>query len=141
MKYYQNRPANPSGSPSPIPNLHWIALVAASTMGGSIVGAAIALVLGKKELSLGLFLGGILSTLNFYSLKRLTEKVLKLEEQKAKAMFWFLTAARWLLFVLACWGLLKISPFCLLGAVAGYLWFLLVLGWVGWRSVASVKPS
>ena len=106
-----------------------------------MAGAATAFVLGKKELSLGLFLGGILSTLNFYGLKRLTEKVLKLEEQKAKAMFWFLTASRWCLFILACWGLLMISPSCLLGAFISYFWFLLVLGWVGWRSASPAKPS
>jgi len=142
MKYYQNRTAVPShAAPAPPANLRWIITVVALTLGGSVGGALTALAFGKKDLALGLFLGGILSTLNFYGLKRLTEKVLRLEEQKARAMFWLLTGSRWVLFALACWGLLKISPFCLLGAMASYLWFLLVLGWVGWRSAFPAKLS
>ncbi len=118
----------------------WILKVALGTLGGGVTVSAVAFVLQRKELALGLLLGGFVSILNLFGLHALTTKVLARGDKK-QTVFWFWNLLRWLFFVALCWILLRISPFCLLGAAGTYLWFLVVLGLVGWRSVSTPKSS
>ncbi len=118
----------------------WIAKVVLATLGGGVAASAAAFSLQRKELALGFLLGSFLTILNLYGLHVLTTKVLSRGDKK-QTVFWFWNLLRWLLFAALCWFLLRISIFCLLGAAGTYLWFLMVLGWVGWRSVSTPKSS
>jgi hypothetical protein len=88
----------------------------------------------KNDWSLGLFLGGILSTLNLFSLRWIAGRILQGGTRRSGGPVWIWNLARWMGLALACWGLVQISAFCLLGALAGYFWFLFVLSWVGKKS-------
>jgi hypothetical protein len=113
--------------------------VSAVILTGGLLLAAVAFFIQKKNLAFGLFLGSLLSILNFYSLHALAGRVLKLGDRGGK-VFWFWTLFRWVIAASVCWALTLISPSCLLGALGGYLWALAVLGWSGWRNAAA-KPS
>ena len=114
--------------------------IAQGTVAGGTLAALISYFLGQKDLALGLFGGAVLSALNLYGLKTTAEKVLK-SANNGKSFFWFWNLARWGLAAAACWFFLQVSPSCLLGAGASYLWFLTVLGWVGWRDAGQKKNS
>ena len=114
-------------------------LMAVILLGGAVV-AVVAFFVRNQELALGLFLGSILSIVNFYVLHALAGKILKAANHGRKT-FWFWTIIRWAVAGFVLWGLVLISPSCLLGALGGYLWALMVLGWSGWRSAASRKPA
>lgn len=107
---------------------------------GGAAAAVVAFFVRKKELALGLFLGSILSIVNFYVLHALAGKILKAASHGRKT-FWLWTIIRWAVAGFVLWGLVLISPSCLLGALGGYLWALAVLGWSGWRSAVSRKSS
>ncbi|GEM_PF-2345840 len=121
-------------------NGHWLKTTAVLVLAGGLMGAAVAFFIQKKGLALGFFLGSLLSILYFSSLHVLTGKILKAGNRGGK-VFWFWTLLRWAAAGLVCWGLVLISPSCLLGALGGYLWALAVLGWQGWRAAASDKAS
>jgi hypothetical protein len=118
----------------------WLKRAAMVILIGGFIVAAVAFFIQKKGPALGLFLGTILSILNFYSLHALSGKILKAGSRGGK-IFWFWTIFRWAIAALICWGLVLISPSCLLGALGGYLWALGVLGWRGWRAASSDKTS
>lgn len=122
------------------PPAGWMGRVVLGTLSGGIAASSAAFFLQKKELALGLLLGGVLSVLNLYGLHVLTTKVLS-TGNKNQTVFWLWNLLRWLVFIALCWFLLRISPYCLLGAAGTYLWFLVVLGWVGWRSASTGKNS
>jgi len=128
-------------SVSPLHPQRLMATVTMVTLTGGMAGAVLSLILGKNDLALGFFLGSILSIVNFYGLKILAERVLRTGDQKGKRSFWFWNIIRWALFAFVFWFLLMISNICLLGAVSSYLWFLAVLGWIGWRSASFQKSS
>ncbi len=117
----------------------WMRMTVVLTLAGGAAAAAASWIAGKNDLALGFFSGAVLSTLNFYSLKILTEKVSSLGDRKGKRRFWFWNIVRWGLFGAACWFFLSVSKLCLLGAGSSYLWFLAALVWVGWRSASSSK--
>jgi len=100
-------------------------------LGCLAVSALVFFIFSKTDLSLGLFLGGILSCLNLFSLRCISGKILYSGTPRGGGPVWLWNLLRWFLVALVCWGLVQISAFCLLGALAGYFWFLLVLGWVG----------
>jgi hypothetical protein len=95
------------------------------------------LLLGAKGLALGFFLGAVLSIANFLGLKRLVERSFPGADRADPRSFWLWNGARWVLFILICWGLLAISRECLLGALLSHLFFLGILGWVG----VKLKPG
>jgi ATP synthase I chain len=108
-------------------------------LGGGMGATAVAFLMGQKELSLGFFCGSFLSVFNFWSLKRLAAKTLQAGTAGRKT-FWLWNLGRWVLFGLACWALIRLSPSCLFGALGTYLWSLLVLGWMGWKKARSKVP-
>jgi hypothetical protein len=115
---------------------HWMTPALFTIFVGGVASGAIVFFLQKKGLALGLLSGSLLSILNFRVLHSLSEKILKAGYQGRK-IFWFWTLLRWVIAALLCWGLVLISPSCLLGALAGYVGALLVLAWAGWRAAAS----
>ncbi len=102
-----------------------------TVLGCTLAAALIYFLFQKTDLSLGLFLGGILSSLNLFSLRWISGKILHSGSRKGGGPVLLWNLLRWFLVALVCWGLVQISDFCLLGALAGYFWFLLVLSWVG----------
>ena len=132
MTLYQGKKetgGNPARKPLP-----WMFQVARWTLLGGTAMALLALFLGHRAWALGLFAGGILSFLNFFSLKSLVEKNLTPEKADGPRTFWLWNALRWGLCALACWLLILFSVASLFGALVSYLWFLLVLTWVGLRT-------
>jgi hypothetical protein len=95
-------------------------------LGTTLAAALVYFLLRKIDWSLGLFLGGILSSLNLLSLRWAAGRILR-----SDSSLWFWNFIRWALLALICWCLVQISAFCLLGALAGYFWFLLVLSLMG----------
>ncbi len=132
MSFYQGK--KESASVPSRRSVPWMFQVARWTLLGGIAMALLAIFLGQKGWALGLFVGGVLSILNFFGLKSLVEKNLTPESPAGQKHFWLWNACRWVLCVLACWLLLRFSITSLLGALASYLWFLLVLTWVGWKT-------
>jgi hypothetical protein len=130
----------PKAKPLPVhPEMaRWMLLVVTVNLSGGVSGALAAFFLQKRDLALGFFIGSLLSTLNLYALQSLTGKVLALGERGRK-WFWFWNVLRWVLLAAACRLLLFISPACLLAAVGSYVWFLVVIGLVQWRSTSSIK--
>jgi len=126
-------------SVSPLDPRRLLVSITMGTLLGGAVAAVFSLIFGKNDLGLGFFLGSILSVINFYGLKVLAEKVLRPGEPKSQKLFWFWNIFRWILFAFFCWLLLMVSNICLLGAVLSYFWFLVVLGWLGWRSASFQK--
>jgi hypothetical protein len=122
------------------PMARWMLLVVTLNLLGGAGGAMTAFFLQKKDLAAGFFIGSLLSTLNLYALQSLTAKVLALGEGGRK-WFWFWNVLRWILLAAACRLLLSVSPACLLAAVGSYVWFLVVIGLVQWRSASSMKTS
>jgi hypothetical protein len=116
--------------------LKWVPLW---TLAGGLTAAFAALQFHQRDLGLGLGWGSLLVSLNYFSLKVLTERVLARNETEAKKYFWFWNSVRWFFLATACWLFLRVSPLCLGGAGVSYFWFLLVLGWAGWRSASSGK--
>ena len=107
---------------------------AAWAAGGGFLASLTAHYFHQKDLAIGLGWGSVFNVLNFYSLKILTEKVLTRGEVEGQKFFWLWTPVRWVFLALACWLFLSVSPLCLAGAGASYFWFLVVLGFVSWRS-------
>lgn len=125
--------------PQEVP-VKWMAFVAVGTLTGGLVFSITALVFQKSDLAIGFSLGALLSILNFYGLKTLTEKLLK-QGEKGRQAFWLWNLLRWLFFAIICWLFVSVSPVCLLGAVVSYLWFLLALAWAGLKWAAASKTS
>jgi hypothetical protein len=122
----------PSGRTSQNLSLSLILSVTRWTLGGcALAFGLVYFIFHKTDLSLGLFAGGILSTLYLISLGWMSGKILASGFQKGGGQIWFWNLFRWLSLAFACWGLLQISTLCLLGALAGYIWFLAVLAWIG----------
>jgi hypothetical protein len=111
--------------------------VAIWTMGGGIAFGLIAALLGAARFGLGLFLGSVLALFVLYSLKALTSKVVQMPGSMGMWFFHGLNIARWVVLAVVYFMLLKISVFCLLGAVTSYVWFLVVLGVIGVRSAKT----
>jgi hypothetical protein len=109
------------------------------TFAGGILLAFAALLLGRKILALGFFLGGLLAPLNLYGIQKLTGKVLIAGEARGKKVFWLWNTVRWVFLAVALSGLLAVSKDCLLGALGTYVWSLAALGWAGWKSAGSEK--
>jgi len=109
------------------------------TFAGGILLALGALILGKKFLALGFFLGSLLAPLNLYGIQILTGKVLAAGEGRGKKVFWLWNTVRWVLLAAGLSGLLAISKDCLFGALGTYVWSLAALGWAGWKSAGSEK--
>lgn len=122
----------------PAPNPRWILNVVLATLSGTVAAVATAFFLQKKDLALGFLSGGILSVFSFLSLRIMTRKVLEAGAGGSKR-FWVWNLLRWTAFALLCWLLLSISSACLLGAMGVYFWFLVVLGWTGWKSSQDTK--
>ncbi len=111
------------------------------TLAGGVFFAVVAFFGHKGEFSLGLFLGSSLAILNLYGLKILTGRVLRGGEREGRKLFWIGNAVRWFFLALAYWFFLLVSPFCLAGAMASYLWFLAVLTWAGFRSPSAESKA
>ena len=108
--------------------LQWVPAVGAL---GGVGGALVAYLLHHRELALGLVWGSVLTVLNFYSLKILTEKLVSWETAGNRKRFWLWNLFRWVCLALGCWALLSVSPVCLGGAFLSYLWLLVVLSIAG----------
>ena len=128
--FYKGQKKNPASAEK----TDWIPWVPLGTLVSGLSGSWLAFHFGQKDLSFGLGWGSLFNVLNFYSLKILTEKVLTRGEVEGRKFFWFLNMIRWMVMAFGCWWFLSVSPLCLAGAGAGYFWFLLILGWAGWRS-------
>ena len=116
--------------------------VSAGTLLGGLLFAGAAYFFGHPYFASGLLLGALLALFNLLALHSMVGKVLKAGETRGLRNFWARHVIRWILFALICWGLIQISVFCLLGALAGYSWFLAVLAFVGWRNALHEKnPS
>lgn len=122
----------------PAPNRQWILNVVLATLAGAAAAGAAAFFLRKKDLALGFLSGGVLSIFSFLSLRVMTRRVLEAGAGGPRR-FWVWNLLRWAVFALMAWLLLSISSACLLGALGLYLWFLVVLGWAGWKS--SPRPG
>jgi len=133
---YRNRDKTPV---DPGDSHIWLKKTTVLVLVGGLVGAAVVFFIHQKDLALGFFLGSVLSILYFRSLRDLSGKILKAGDRGRK-IFWAWTILRWALAALVCWGLVLISPSCLLGSLGGYLWALGVLVWNGWRA-ARGNPS
>jgi hypothetical protein len=131
-------PVAPSPAPTTLP-FRRIFLVTAS--GGAFV-AVVSAAFGQKYFGLGALVGALLAGGGLFSLKASLRRVLSSTPVQGKRLFLAVQAFRWVLWVLALYLLLKISPFCLLGAVASYIWFLGVLSVYGLQSAkGGVPPS
>jgi len=108
-------------------------------LAGGLALSAIAYATGHPHLGKGLLLGSFLSPLQLLTLQSLTNKVVKAGPAKGLGVFRFYNLFRWAYFVLVCWILLQVSVSCLLGGLLSYTWFLLVLGWVGFRTALPKK--
>jgi hypothetical protein len=109
------------------------------TLIGGILAALVAFEFQEKDLSLGLFFGCLVASLNFLGLNSLTQRVLKAGGAKGQKLFGVWNVVRWLGFALAFWWLLSVSRKCLLGGLVGYFWFLIVLTWTSLRLAYSKK--
>ena len=118
--------------------IDWIKWVPLWTVVGGVIASFASLQLHQRDLGLGLGWESVFASVNFYSLKILTEKVLSRSTGDAKKYFWFWNTIRWAVSATVCWLFLRVSPLCLGGAAISYFWFLLVLGLVGWRSSSSL---
>jgi hypothetical protein len=108
-------------------------------LAGGVILAGSAYGSHQPQLSLGLFLGSILSVLQLLSLRSMTHRVLRAGMGQGPGLFRLYHLIRWVLFALVCWVLLQVSVSCLLGGLAAHLWSLLVLGWVGFRTAMPEK--
>lgn len=108
---------------------------------GGMLFAGAAYRLGHPHFSLGLFLGSILSALQFLTLRSMTDKVLRAGTTKGPGLFRIYHLIRWVVFALVCLVLVKVSVYCLLGALAAHAWSLLLLGWVGFRTSMPEKKT
>ena len=124
-------------SPAPSRPL-WLQWVPAAAVLGGVGGALVAVFLHHRELALGLVWGSVLTVLNFYSLKILTEKLASWEMAGNRRRFWLWNLFRWVCLALGCWVLFSVSPVCLGGAFLSYLWLLIVLSIAG---VTFSKPQ
>jgi hypothetical protein len=113
--------------------------VVLGTMIGGILAALVSFESQQKDLSLGLFFGCLVVSLNFLGLNSLTQRVLKAGGAKGQKLFGVWNIVRWMGFALAFWWLLSVSRRCLLGALVGYFWFLIVLTWTSLRLASSKK--
>ncbi len=125
-------------SPPPVGETNWIKWVPFWTIAGGIAASFTAFQLHQRDLGIGLGWGSVFVSINFFSLKILTEKVLSRTPDDAKKYFWFWNSVRWAVLAFVCWLFLGVSPLCLAGAGISYFWFLLVFGWVGWRSSSQI---
>src|SRR5579872_3358372 len=89
----------PFAGPAEVP-ARWMSFIAVGTLTGGSVSSIAALFLSKNDLAIGLSLGALLSTINFYGLKALTDKVMK-QGEKGRLVFWFWNLLRWVFFGLA----------------------------------------
>jgi hypothetical protein len=120
------------GKINPVPSRPtWLQWVPAVAFLGGMGGALAAAFLHHRELALGLVWGSVLTVLNFYSLKILTEKLVGWETVGNRRRFWSWNLLRWACLALGCWALLSVSPVCLGGAFLSYLWLLVVLSVAG----------
>jgi hypothetical protein len=110
-------------------------------LAGGLVLSYIAYAAGHPYLGKGLLLGSFLSPLQLLTLQSLTNKVIKAGPAKGLGVFRLYNLFRWAYFVLVCWLLVRISVSCLLGGLLSYIWFLLALGWVGFRTALPKKKS
>ena len=115
------------------PNRRWILNVVLATFAGAAAAGATAFFLQKRDLALGFLAGGVLSVFSFLSLRVMTRRVLE-SGAGGQKRFWVWNLLRWTVFAMLGWFLLSISSACLLGAIGVYFWFLVVLGWTGWKS-------
>jgi hypothetical protein len=120
--------------------VRWISTVLIGTFLGGLLLALAACGFQKSDLALGFFWGGMLSSANFYALNILTTRVLG-TGQRGQRGFWIWNLFRLGILAVVYWFLLRVSMFCLLGALGSYFWFLAVLGWMGWRTATSPKIS
>lgn len=114
-----------------------------TVLGCSLLAVLVYFLFKKTDLSLGLFLGGVLSCLNLFSLRWIADQILQSGTGRGGGAVWIWNLVRWFFWAFTCWCLVQISANCLLGALAGYFWFLFVLSWVGKKSghrLASGKP-
>ncbi len=124
------------GGTEPLPLLK----VAKWTLGGGLAGGILAAIFGFVYFGVGILAGSFLAILSLYSLKILTTKVIQ-AGPKNLGLFYGLNLVRWFLFALFGYLLLKVSLFCLLGAAAGYAWFLGVLAWLGIQSAGPEQKK
>jgi hypothetical protein len=121
------------------PSRSWIYQTALGALGGGLLLAALFYYSGFPEWALGFFLGAFLAPLNFFALTRMTTRVLAAGEGKGRSVFWRQQLLRWFFFGIVSWLLIRISVFCLLGALGSYLWFLAVLAFVGLKTAPGQK--
>jgi hypothetical protein len=129
-------PEKPTANrPVPRPSMPLIR-VSQWTLGGSAVLGLLSWVFGQWYFGWGMFLGGLLALFSLYSLKALTTKVISFNGPRGSLLFRGVYVVRLFLMAVVCYLLLRFSVSCLLGALAGYLWFLAVLAWQGVKSAA-----
>ena len=132
------RKTNPSSFPGVNPMLLWVPVL---TLGGGVLAAIVAVHIGYRDFAFGLGFGSVFFCVYFFSLKILTEKVLRAGEEGGRKIFWFWNGGRWLALLLACVAFLKVSPQCLGGAFVSYFWFLFVFSLFSWRAAKSSGPD
>lgn len=137
-----NRPKIDPLAPMPKPSSGALLLKVCSIgLVGSLILAMVAYHWGYREVSKGLFLGGLLSPLHLLGLRAVATRVLNAGEARGPGLFRVYYLLRWGSFLAVLGILLAISLPCLLGALASYTWFLLALGWTGIRAAVPEKKT
>ena len=134
------RAAAPPVAPAPAPGTLPFQRIFLVTVSGGALVALISVLFGQKNFGLGALAGSLLAGGGLFSLKASLRRVLSSTAVQGKRLFFAVQALRWVLWVLALYLLLKVSPTCLLGAVVSYLWFLGVLSVYGLQSAKGAVP-
>jgi hypothetical protein len=113
--------------------------ISLGSLAGGLLFSLAAYLAGFHDFSKGLFIGALLSPLHLLGLKSMVGRVLAAGQVRGPGLFRIFHILRWLLFAFVVWGLLTISVYCLLGALASYTWFLLVLAWAGLRDAVPTQ--
>ena len=119
------------------PSAAFLLRVSLGSLVGGLLFSLAAYLASFHDFSKGLFIGALLSPLHLLGLKSMVGRVLAAGEARGPGLFRIFHILRWLLFAFIIWVLLTLSVYCLLGALASYTWFLLVLAWAGLRDAAS----
>ncbi len=135
-----SRAAAPPVAPAPAPTTLPFQRIFLVTVSGGALVAAVSALFGQKNFGLGALVGALLAGGGLFSLKASLRRVLSSTPVQGKRLFFAAQAARWVLWVLALYLLLKVSTACLLGAVIAYFWFLGVLSVYGLQSAKGAVP-
>ncbi len=111
------------------------------TLGGGVGLSFVALLAGRKDLALGTAVGAILAAVGFLGLKATLRRALAEPNKNPKRWILASSWSRWVLWAVVMFLLLKVSAYCLLGALISYLLFLGILAFFGLRSGTGSSPQ